>query len=94
MKAVRAICVERDGYCRLMGLTPCDGPSEWCHLEEKKRARTRGMSPEKRHTQDFSMMACRKHHQMYDTGEIQIAMTEKGADGPIRVQLRERVIVC
>jgi hypothetical protein len=52
------------------------------------------MSPEKRHTRDFSMMACRKHHQMYDTGQIQIAMAEKGADGPIRVQLRERVIVC
>ncbi len=93
-KVVRAACVARDGFCRMMGLTPCNGQSEWAHLAEGKRARTRGMQPWQRHRTSHSAMLCTKHHAMYDTGEIQIAMTDKGADGKIRVQLRERVIVC
>lgn len=91
---VRAKCVERDGYCRLMGLSPCSGPSEWAHLEEKKRARTRGMAPEERHRTTHSLMACKGHHEQYDAGAIQIAMTPKGADGTIRVQLGAKVLMC
>ncbi len=91
-KVVRAACVARDGFCRLMGLTPCSGPSQWAHL--KKRSQTRGMAPEARHSTAYSMMACQKHHQMQETGEIHISLDDRGADGWIRVQLRERVIVC
>ncbi len=93
-KHVRALCVERDGYCRLMGLSPCDGPSEWAHLGEKKRARTRGMSPEMRHTTSGSLMACSKHHRAYDAGKIGIAVSETGADGPIRAEEGIAVVMC
>lgn len=91
---VRADVDERDGYCRFTGLTRCAERSEWAHLEDKKRARTRGMEPEERHTTAKSLKACAHHHRLYDAGKIQIAMTERGADGPIRAQLGERVIVC
>lgn len=91
---VREKCVDRDGFCRLMGLSPCSGQSEWAHLEEKKRARTRGMSPEERHTTTHSAMFCTGHHAAYDAGKILIAMTEKGADGPIRVEQAGRVVMC
>ena len=81
--AVRRACVERDGYCRLSGFGLCEGPSEWMHLEAKKRARTRGQAPEERHTMDGSMMACRRHHHSYDAGEIELTLGPDGADGPI-----------
>ncbi len=90
---VRATCVERDGYCRLMGLSPCAGASQWAHLEAMKRARTRGMLPEARHATTHSAMFCERHHGLYDAGTIQIAMTERGADGPIRAQFGEKVLV-
>lgn len=91
---VRADCVERDGYCRLMGLSPCSGDSEHAHLEEWKRARTRGMKPEERHTKAGSAMFCHRHHALYDAGEIVIAMTDKGADGPIRADNGCKVLMC
>lgn len=91
---VRAACVERDGYCRFMGLTHCAGLSQWAHLEEKKRARTRGMAPEERHTTTHSAMACERHHGLYDAGKLTIGMTERGADGPVRAQLGSLVLVC
>lgn len=91
---VRAQCVDRDGYCRFMGLSPCAGPSQWMHLEEKKRARTRGMKPEERHTTSHSMMGCERHHGLYDTGQIQIAMTERGADAPINATYGDRTLTC
>jgi len=91
---VRAKVDERDGYCRLTGLSPCSGDSEHAHLEDKKRARTRGMEPQERHTTAGSAMFCTGHHTLYDAGKIALAMTEKGADGPIRAQLGELVKVC
>lgn len=81
-KSVRSQCVDRDGFCRLMGLGLCEGVSEWAHLGEKKRFKTRGQAPEVRHTTAGSFMACTGHHYSYDAGEIHIeAMTPNGADG-------------
>lgn len=94
LKAVRATVDERDGYCRLMGLSPCRGVSQLAHLADKKRARTRGMAPEERHTTAGTMKACERHHGLYDAGTILIAMTEQGADGPIRASEGEHVKVC
>lgn len=86
-KAVRAECVKRDGFCRLMGCGPCSGRSEWAHLGEKKRARTRKMAPEVRHTTAGSLMACTGHHEAYDAGRIEIEpTTARGADGLLRVR--------
>jgi hypothetical protein len=86
--AIRAACVERDGYCRYRGVTNgigfCDGPSEWAHLGDKRRARTRGLSSEQRHTTAGSLMLCRRHHRLYDTHRLIIrAVTDAGADGLI-----------
>lgn len=87
-KSVRAQCVDRDGFCRLMGLGPCSGVSEWAHLGDKKRFKTRGQAPEIRHTTAGSFMACSGHHRRYDAGEIQIEpTTERGADGSLRVHV-------
>jgi hypothetical protein len=80
-KKVREKCVERDGHCRLAPLGGCEGPSEWSHIGANKRARTRGMKPERRHTTAGSMMLCRKHHGLYDSGIINVSTTEAGADG-------------
>ena len=80
-KSVRAQCVERDGYCRVSD-SQCGGLSEWAHLGAKKRARTRGMAPELRHTTGGSLMLCTVHHLWYDRGQMQIVpLTLKGADG-------------
>ena len=85
-RSVRAKCVERDGFCRLLGCGPCSGVSEWAHLGDKKRARTRGMAPEIRHTTAGSFMACTGHHAAYDAGRIRIETeTSRGADGPLKV---------
>lgn len=84
---VRAECVVRDGYCRVETLAvkgdvrqwdpPCSGWSEWCHLGDKKRARTRGMDPGIRHTTAGSLMMCQGHHAHYDHGLMFIL----GSDG-------------
>lgn len=90
-RAVREACVARDRYCRLdtsganepLGLV-CSGPSEWAHLGDKKRARTRGMAPEDRHLSSGSLMLCRRMHQLYDAGQLEILPRRKtgaGADG-------------
>ncbi len=86
---VRAKCVERDGYCRvsqesddMFRRAMCDGPSEWAHFDEKKRAKTRGMTGEERHTTEGSLMLCRQHHEQYDHGILQIIdLTPRGCDG-------------
>ena len=77
--AVRAACVERDGYCLFLrridelgragwaGWPPgCSGPSEWAHLPPYTRAATRGMSPERRHSTQHTAMLCRTHHDHVD----------------------------
>lgn len=85
IKSVRERCVERDGYCRLAGMTErlrCFGRSEWAHLNESRRFKTRGMAPEDRHTTEGSLMLCNAHHQAYDSHHISIMpLTDRGADG-------------
>jgi hypothetical protein len=94
--AVRQACVTRDGYCRFGPLQPdrlyrlvgsCDGPSEWAHMEEKRRSKTRGLPPEERHTVADSLMMCKRHHDAYDTHKFGIeALTSAGAEGLLRVK--------
>lgn len=89
IKRVRAKCVVRDGFCRLMGIGPCFGVSEWCHMHAKRRARTRNMKPEVRHTTAESFMGCTSHHDAYDAFKIALEpMTAKGADGPMSVKVK------
>lgn len=99
-KKVRAACVDRDGYCRMgravMGFTDdtwsiaaaveaCDGASQWAHLGDGTRAKTRGMKPERRHMTSKSVMLCRVHHDRYDGRRLPKMrireLTEHGADG-------------
>lgn len=87
--SVREQCVERDGYCRFSKdipseLADCRGLSQWAHLEDKRRARTRGMEPTARHTTEKSAMLCARHHRDYDAGLFWILfMSPIGANGPI-----------
>lgn len=94
---VRALCVERDGDCRLSRATGhvCGGESEWAHMGDKKRARTRGMKPELRHTTAGSLMLCTLLHRAYDAGDLLInPVTPDGADGLLRFTcMRFTVIV-
>lgn len=97
VSTVRESCVNRDGPCRIKGVErfpPCDGPSEWAHFGEMKRAKTRGMDPSERHTRQGSLMMCRHHHALYDGrahhqgSRLQIeALTTNGTDGPLRFEL-------
>ena len=86
VESVRRQCVERDGDCRLGDWENnpddvhdddlegdfCEGRSEWAHLGDKKRFKTRGQAPEVRHTTAGSLMLCTKHHQDYDQGRLAI----------------------
>lgn len=60
----------------------CDGKSEWAHLGDKKRFKTRGLPPEERHTTAGSLMLCAKHHRMYDT-EHTLHIVGDDADLPL-----------
>ncbi len=93
---IRAKVDDRDGYCRLWNdmflrdpyhRGDCDGPSEWAHLGEKTRAKTRGMVPKERHTTADSVKLCKVHHDRLDgrrRPRLTIrALTDKGADGPL-----------
>jgi hypothetical protein len=94
VQKVRARCVERDGDCRLSRAYwhCCAGESEWAHLGDKKRARTRGMQPEQRHTTEGSVMLCTGAHRNYDSGQMTIrARTARGADGPLLFSVGECV---
>ncbi len=87
IKRVRAIVEARDGRCRLYWdawSSVCDGPSEWAHFGDKKRFKTRKMSPEQRHTTAGSLMLCRKHHADYDQGRLVILAGPDGCDGPLQ----------
>ncbi len=96
---VRAACVERDGYCRVASLAkqdtrmwqadefPCSGWSEWAHLGEHRRAKTRGQIPEARHTVAGSLQLCTAHHFAYDERTLTIdPLTDLGANGPLWIQ--------
>lgn len=76
---VRALCVARDGYCaftttRYRGMPPtnCAGASEWAHLKDRRRSKTRGLAPELRHSVQHSFMGCTQHHQLYDQHRVEI----------------------
>lgn len=66
----------------------CEGPSQWAHRGELRRARTRGQAPEIRHTTAGSLMLCQRHHDQYDNTQkprlFITALTAKGADGPLK----------
>lgn len=84
-KIVRDAVTERDGYCRLAGPT-CEGPSEWAHLADHRRSKTRGLPPEIRHTTAGTVKLCRKHHQQLDAHAFTfLAFTAQGADGTMTV---------
>lgn len=99
VKTVRPDVVRRDGYCRLLFTARtlremfgvCRGASQWAHFGKHKRARTRGMAPEVRHTTAGTFMLCDGHHDAYDDGEIVIhALTEKECDGPLEFRVKDR----
>lgn len=89
---VRAACVDRDGCCRLSGedlhkVGYCDGPSEWAHMEGHRRFETRGLPPEKRHSTEWTLMLCRRHHGYYDAHAFTLeCMSTKGANGALVVR--------
>jgi hypothetical protein len=92
IQQVRAQCVERDGPCRVGGTTtlfgPCRGDSEWCHLGDMKRFKTRGQEPWLRHTTAGSFMGCTLHHRYYDAYELTIEPIDSalGANGVLRIK--------
>lgn len=80
----------RDGFCRLYDhqatFGACVGISEWAHLGNTKRARTRGQAPEVRHTTAGTCQMCSRHHRDYDAGRLSIEpKTKAGADGLMTV---------
>lgn len=89
---VRAECVDRDGYCRVaeMMRTLCNGPSQWTHLEDKRRCFTRGMKPTDRHSTQWTCQMCQGHHAAYDAHHFDVRFIDedKGADGAIEVVYR------
>lgn len=50
----------------------CEGRSEWAHLGEQKRFKTRGQPATTRHTTAGSLMLCTRHHRDYDAGRMEI----------------------
>ena len=98
IQTIRALCVVRDGVCRVGKDTfitqfgGCWGFSEWAHFGAYKRARTRGQAPLDRHTTAGSLMLCQVHHGDYDAGLIFITATdpEKGCDGALSYRMGAR----
>lgn len=93
--SVRALCVERDGSCRIANGSyealryECKGPSEWCHLHSHRRSQTRGQAAERRHTTAGSFMACTRHHDQYDGRQkprlFITCLDRRGCDGPLKI---------
>ena len=100
VKTVRAQVKDRDGYCRLYGVQapiafgPCEGLSEWSHVGEKKRYRTRGLrDPRDRHATTHSLMLCKKHHGVYDANVFHIELlTPNGADSRLRFVRKDGIV--
>lgn len=93
IKAVRAACVERDGYCRVWPSRvhsdlATAGESEWAHMPSHRRSKTLGMAPEERHSTAWTLMLCARHHDALDgrtLPKLEIEpLTDRGADGPMR----------
>ncbi len=98
---VRDLCVARDGYCRY-GLdvspsfrTPCRGESEWAHFGDHKRFKTRGLSPEERHTPNGSLMLCTRHHADYDAHRLEVtAASDDGCEGMLLYSVDDEAAAC
>jgi hypothetical protein len=87
---VRAKVAKRDGFCRVGQLMSkasqkrCDGPLAWCHLQGKRRAQTRRMSPGQRHGTAWTAILCSVHAEMEEKRQLTYRyLTDKGADGPM-----------
>lgn len=97
IRTIRAVCVERDGYCRLSRTSAfgeCSGPSEWAHLAGSRRFETRGQAAEARHTAEGSLMLCKCHHVAYDAHGIELsAITERGARGLLRASSEGKTVL-
>lgn len=94
LKACREHADRRDGPCKLSVLGDCDGPSGLMHLRPRTRAQTRGMPPAYRHSIEYTMNGCQRHHKLYDDRKIDLAMfAGLGANGPIRIQTKDRVVM-
>lgn len=87
---VRAAVVERDGMCRVPArLGPCQGVLEWAHMPDFRRSKTLGQPAEARHTSEGSFMCCTRHHAMLDQHQLTVtALTDRGADGTLRFEVR------
>jgi hypothetical protein len=67
----------------------CAGTSEWAHIGQFKRFKTRGLPPDVRHRTTHSLMLCMKHHRAYDANQFVIEeLTDRGANGPLAYRLR------
>jgi hypothetical protein len=96
-RLVRQVFAEiepRDGRCVIQRLDyesqllagPCSGPSDPMHLGEWRRAKTRRMAPEVRHTRQTILRGCRGHHRAYDGHDFDLAYErDKGAEGVLLV---------
>jgi hypothetical protein len=66
----------------------CGLRSQWAHLGDKKRFKTRGTGTSGRAATipKSSVMLCERHHQMYDTEHTMTItpLSERGADGPLK----------
>ena len=86
IQLVRALCVQRDGYCRCGKdcVRFCVGKSEWAHFGRWKRAHTRNQAPEDRHCTEGSLMLCEGCHRSYDHGDLRIrALSTDGCNGEL-----------
>jgi len=73
----------------LVELGPCAGFSEWAHLGEFKRFKTRKQAPELRHSTQHTAQMCSRHHRAYDANQFVIEeLTPDGADGPLAYRLK------
>lgn len=102
---IRALCVERDGNCRIESLKWGDviEPSlirehwcsmtmysEWAHLPPRRRSQTRGMEPDYRHTTTHTIMLCQKHHAMEEAHALKVEyLSDSGCDGPLRFTVED-----
>ena len=87
-RAVRAACVERDGYCLVERaddwVSQCKGRSEWAHLSGHRRSQTRGMPPTYRHNTAWTAMLCTRHHRQEEQGTFRVVYrTDSYANGPV-----------
>lgn len=94
LTACRKHANRRDGACKLSVLGGCQGPTALMHLRPRTRAQTRGMPPAFRHSVEYTMNGCHRHHRLYDDHLIELAMfADLGANGPIRIQTKDRVVM-